>query len=110
MVQCFAYAVREVNVGRADEHASVLVRDVHDPLKRMLSLFLLFHVADELDYLRAMPCEKLPIELHVAGRKMILDTVACGTHLAMRRFWLRPPLPSTIGKQRAALRTHGGRR
>ena len=104
-MQCFAYAVSEMHIGRGHEHAPVSVDDVHDSLQRVLHFLFLFQIAHELYHLVAMLRRKRTFELHIARGELIVYAVARRTQLGVRIRGARQPAPSAVGKHGPALRT-----
>ena len=98
---------RKMRVGGGDRHAFGLVDDRDNALQRMLRLLLRLVVAQQMQYLLAVPAEEFAAQPDEAGGEFVVHALASRTAFAMRLRRSAGPGPTPVLEYGAAIRTHG---
>jgi hypothetical protein len=110
MVERLTDPPRQMNVGCLHHYRALPFLDVHDPVQRVLGLFLLFLVAREMYDLVLVAGQEFARDRQLAGRIAMIDPMTRLTELLVCLFGPRRLMPAPLMEDRAALRAHRGLR
>lgn len=106
MMQRFADASSQMDVGGGDEDGMPFVLDIHDALEWVFRLRPFSDILDELPQFGSVLLEKISFQSHKSGRELVVYAMAGWTHLQMGVRRLDRPLPAAFVKHRAAFRAY----
>src|SRR5690242_18913739 len=97
-----------MDIGGRHQGSPVFFFNGHNAIERMLDLFTLFHIVNDVHDFTLMCGIELATQRNEASGEIILDTLAGRAHFLVGAFGRFAPLPAPFMKYGAATGTHSG--